>query len=218
MKIHREGKRILLVVPIVLFLLYYFLNKKLILSYVQSCWFLGISSALYLWLIYFFRDPYRIIYAREQVVLVPADGKVIDIQRIYEDEFLGKDRIKVSIFMSPLNVHVNRTPIAGTIKYFKYHPGKYLVAFHPKSSKKNERTTIVIENNEGEQVLFRQIAGFVARRIKFYFQEGDAVEQGIECGFIKFGSRADVYLPLDADIEVEVGDKVKGGITVLAKI
>ena len=218
MKIHREGKRILLVVPIVLFLLYYFLNKKLILSYVQSCWFLGISSALYLWLIYFFRDPYRIIYAREQVVLVPADGKVIDIQRIYEDEFLGKDRIKVSIFMSPLNVHVNRTPIAGKIKYFKYHPGKYLVAFHPKSSKKNERTTIVIENNEGEQVLFRQIAGFVARRIKFYFQEGDAVEQGIECGFIKFGSRADVYLPLDADIEVEVGDKVKGGITVLAKI
>ena len=218
MKIHREGKRILLVVPIVLFLLYYFLNKKLILSYVQSCWFLGISSALYLWLIYFFRDPYRIIYAREQVVLVPADGKVIDIQRIYEDEFLEEDRIKVSIFMSPLNVHVNRTPIAGTIKYFKYHPGKYLVAFHPKSSKKNERTTIVIENNEGEQVLFRQIAGFVARRIKFYFQEGDAVEQGIECGFIKFGSRADVYLPLDADIEVEVGDKVKGGITVLAKI
>jgi phosphatidylserine decarboxylase len=119
--------------------------------------------------------------------------------------------------MSPFNVHVNRSPIGGDIQYFKYHPGKYLVAFHPKSSTKNERTTVVVKRQDGLQILFRQIAGFVARRIVFYPKEGDTLNQGDEVGFIKFGSRLDVFLPLDAQIEVSLGEKVKGGLTVLAK-
>ena len=144
--------------------------------------------------------------------------KYLVSQRVYEEEYLQEDRIRISIFMSPFNVHVNRFPMTGRIIFFKYHPGRYLVAFHPKASTHNERTTIVLENEEGERVLFRQIAGFMARRIKFYFKEYDEVEQGQQCGFIKFGSRAEVYLPIDADIQVVVGDKVKGGVTVLAKI
>jgi len=218
MKIHKEGKGILLWTPVVLLLIYYGMHKKVVFSYRQSIGFTVVSGALYFWLIYFFRDPYRIIHTQDQYILGPADGKILSIQKVYEEEYLREDRIKVSIFMSPFNVHVNRFPMSGRIVFFKYHPGKYLVAFHPKASTHNERTSIVIENENGQQILFRQIAGFMARRIKFYFKEGEAVQQGEKCGFIKFGSRAEVYLPLDADIQVSVGDKVKGGITVLAKI
>ncbi len=218
MKIHKEGKGILLWTPIVLLLIYYSMHKKVILSYQHSIGFEVVSGAFYLWLIYFFRDPYRIIHIQDQYILGPADGKVISIQKVYEGECLHENRIKISIFMSPFNVHVNRFPMSGRIVFFKYHPGKYLIAFHPKASTHNERTSIVIENENGQQILFRQIAGFMARRIKFYFKEGEEVQQGEKCGFIKFGSRAEVYLPMDAAIQVAVGDKVKGGITVLAKI
>ncbi|WP_419241379.1 phosphatidylserine decarboxylase family protein [Cardinium endosymbiont of Nabis limbatus] len=218
MKIHKEGKEILLWTPILLLLIYYGMHKKVALSYHQSIGFAVVSAALYFWLIYFFRDPYRIIHTQDQYILGPADGKVISIQEVYEEEYLQETRIKISIFMSPFNVHVNRFPMSGKIVFFKYHPGKYLVAFHPKASTHNERTSIVIENENGQQILFRQIAGFMARRIKFYFKEGEEVQQGEKCGFIKFGSRAEVYLPVDAAIQVAVGDKIKGGITVLAKI
>jgi phosphatidylserine decarboxylase len=218
MKIHKEGKGILLWTPFVLLLIYYIIHKKAVFGCHQSVEFLIVSGAFYFWLIYFFRDPYRIIHTQDQSILCPADGKILSVQRIYEGEYLQEDRIRISIFMSPFNVHVNRFPMAGKIVFFKYHPGKYLVAFHPKASTHNERTTVVLENEEGQQILFRQIAGFMARRIKFYFKEGEEVQQGQKCGFIKFGSRAEVYLPIDADIQVAVGDKVKGGLTVLAKI
>ncbi|WP_339044565.1 phosphatidylserine decarboxylase family protein [Cardinium endosymbiont of Tipula unca] len=218
MKIHKEGKGILLWTPFILFLIYYTLQKREVFGYHQSIGFSIVSGAFYFWLIYFFRDPYRIIHTQDQYILGPADGKILNIQKVYEGEYLQEERIKISIFMSPFNVHVNRFPMSGKIIYFKYHPGKYLVAFHPKASTHNERTTIVLENEDGQQVLFRQIAGFMARRIKFYFKQDDEVQQGEKCGFIKFGSRAEVYLPIDADIQVAVGDKVKGGITVLAKI
>lgn len=218
MKIHKEGKGILLWTPFVLFLIYYSLQKREAFGYHQSIGFAVVSGAFYFWLIYFFRDPYRIIHTQDQYILGPADGKILSIQKVYEGEYLQEERIKISIFMSPFNVHVNRFPMSGKIIYFKYHPGKYFVAFHPKASTHNERTTIVLENEDGQKVLFRQIAGFMARRIKFYFKQDDEVQQGEKCGFIKFGSRAEVYLPIDADIQVSVGDKVKGGITVLAKI
>jgi phosphatidylserine decarboxylase len=151
-------------------------------------------------------------------VLCPADGKVVVIEETEEPEFLKDKRIQVSVFMSPVNVHVNRNPISGVVKYFKYHPGKYLVAWHPKSSTENERTTVVTENKVGQQVLFRQIAGALARRIVWYVKEGDKVEQGEQFGFIKFGSRVDVFLPLGSKINVEIGEVVKGGTTILAEL
>jgi len=166
----------------------------------------------------FFRSPHFHISTDETQVLCPADGKVVVIEETDEPEFLRDRRIQLSVFMSPINVHVNRNPIAGVVKYFKYHPGKYLVAWHPKSSTENERTTIVIENSKGVSVLFRQIAGAMARRIVWYVKEGDKVDQGAQFGFIKFGSRVDVFLPLGTKINVGLGEVVKGGRTVLATL
>jgi phosphatidylserine decarboxylase len=151
-------------------------------------------------------------------VLCPADGKVVVIEEATETEYLKDKRIQLSVFMSPVNVHINRNPIGGVVKYFKYNAGKYLVAWHPKSSTENERTTIVIENKAGVPILFRQIAGALARRIVWYVKEGDKVEQGQQFGFIKFGSRVDVFLPLGSTIKVELGQVVKGGRTVLAEL
>lgn len=166
----------------------------------------------------FFRNPKRLIaIADDGTIYAPCDGKVVVIEETMEPEYFKDRRIQLSIFMSPLNVHVNRNPIGGVVKYFKYHPGLYLVAWHPKSSTENERTTVVISNKKTE-VLFRQIAGAVARRIKWYINEGDAVKQGDDMGFIKFGSRVDVFLPLGSKIEVEMEQVVKGNKTVLARI
>lgn len=176
------------------------------------------SVLLYLWMLYFFRNPSRDIMIQEGVILSPADGKIVAIQPVYEDEYFQEDCIQVSIFMSPFNVHVNRSPISGTIQYFKYHPGQYLVAFHPKSSTKNERTTVAVKRQDGMELLFRQIAGFMARRIKFYPQQDDFIKQGDEVGFIKFGSRLDVFLPLGAQVKVKLGERVRGGISVLAEL
>lgn len=218
MKIHKEGRNILLWTPCVLGLIYFCLHKQATLTYYQSLSLLIISSGFYLWIIYFFRDPYRIIHTKDTYILSPADGKVLNIQKVYEPEYFQDYRICISIFMSPFNVHVNRFPMSGNIVFFKYKPGKYLLAFHPKSSSQNEQTVIVIENDEETQILFKQIAGFMARRIKFYAKQGDQVQQGDQCGFIKFGSRTEVYLPLDADIKVTKRQKVKGGISILAQL
>jgi len=166
----------------------------------------------------FFRNPKRNTVLNANHVIAPADGKVVVIEEVEEPEFFKDKRIQVSIFMSPLNVHVNRNPTSGTVKYFKYHPGKYLVAWHPKSSTDNERTTTVIEDSKGRSVLFRQIAGAVARRIRWYVKEGDNTVQGSEMGFIKFGSRIDLFLPLDAKIQVKIDDVTRGGETVVASI
>ena len=218
MRIHKEGKNILLGTLFVLLSTHLVFVKYSTIAHRNYTLFATMSTLLYAWMIYFFRNPRRVISLQSEGVLSPADGQIIFIQKVYEDEYLQESRIKVSIFMSPFNVHVNRNPISGVVKFFKYHPGKYLVAWHPKSSTKNERTTVVIEHKKGTKILFRQIAGFIARRIKFYPLEGDQVQQGSECGFIKFGSRADIFLPLDAKIKVTLGEKVKGGISVLAEL
>ena len=218
MTIHKEGRRLLLILLLVLVAInvaiIYFNPDQEPIQYI----FIGISLAFYLLILQFFRNPRLTATQNARHVLAPADGKVVVIEEVVEKEYFNKPRLQISIFMSPVNVHVNRNPISGVIKYFKYHAGQYLVAWHPKSSTDNERTTIVIESASGVEVLFRQIAGALARRIKWYVEEGMEVEQGAEFGFIKFGSRVDVLLPLDAEVKVAVGDKTKGGRTVIAEL
>lgn len=168
--------------------------------------------------LYFFREPVRAFNALDGMVYSPVDGKIVAIEKVFVDEFLNEERIQVSVFMSPYNVHINWAPIAGVVKYFKYHPGKFLVAWHPKSSTLNERTTYVVENDKGQSVLFRQIAGAMARRIVHYKNVGDQVTACEEFGFIKFGSRVDVFLPLDAKVTVTLDQKVQGRTSVLAEM
>lgn len=176
------------------------------------------SLILFVLVVQFFRLPTRVLTRDENQVIAPADGTVVVIEETNEGEYFKARRRQISIFMSPLNVHVNLNPVSGVVRYFKYYPGKYLVAWHPKSSTENERTTVVIESVSGVQVLMRQIAGAVARRIIWYVKEGQPVEQGQEMGFIRFGSRVDIFLPLDADIKVSIGDRTKGGVTILANL
>lgn len=176
------------------------------------------SVIIYLLVLQFFRNPGIILPTDETLVYAPADGKIVVIEETLEDEYLNERRKQISIFMSPVNVHINRSPISGIIEYFHYHPGKYLVAWHPKSSLENERTTIVIKQPNGTRILVRQIAGAVARRIKWYVKEGDPIVRGVEFGFIKFGSRVDVFLPLDAEILVKVDEKTRAGRTPLARL
>ena len=177
-----------------------------------------VSLILFVLVVQFFRLPTRLLTTNDNQVVAPADGTVVVIEETEEGEYFKANRRQISIFMSPLNVHVNLNPVSGIVRYFKYYPGKYLVAWHPKSSTENERTTVVIESVSGVQVLMRQIAGAVARRIIWYVKEGQPVKQSQEMGFIKFGSRVDLYLPLDAEIRVKIGDRTKGGVTVLADL
>ena len=170
----------------------------------------------YSMILWFFRNPKRNIIIDDNVILSPADGKIVDIKEVNENEFFKDDRIKISIFLSITNIHVTRFPISGKIIYNKYHPGKYLLAWHPKSSEKNERTSVVISNNSFGNILYRQIAGAVARRIVNYAQIDLKVIQGKDSGFIKFGSRVDIFLPLNSNINVKKGQRVIGGITVLS--
>ncbi len=170
----------------------------------------------YSMILWFFRNPKRNIIIDDNVILSPADGKIVDIKEVNENEFFKDDRIKISIFLSITNIHVTRFPISGKIIYNKYHPGKYLLAWHPKSSEKNERTSVVISNNSFGNILYRQIAGAVARRIVNYAKTNLEVIQGEDSGFIKFGSRVDIFLPLNSDISVKKGQNVKGGITILS--
>ncbi len=177
-----------------------------------------LSIFLFIIVLQFFRKPTRTTVKNPKHVIAPADGKVVVIEEVIETEYFKGPRRQVSIFMSPLNVHINFNPIAGVVSYAKYHAGKYLVAWHPKSSTENERTTIVVKHANGTEVLFRQIAGALARRICWYVKEGQTVEQGSEFGFIKFGSRIDIFLPLDAKILVNIDDKPVGGETVIAEL
>ncbi|GAB2608918.1 phosphatidylserine decarboxylase family protein [Emticicia sediminis] len=177
-----------------------------------------VSLFLFVIVVQFFRKPTRTTVKNPKHVIAPADGKVVVIEEVVETEYFKGPRRQVSIFMSPLNVHINFNPISGIVTYAKYHAGKYLVAWHPKSSTENERTTIVVKHHNGTEILFRQIAGALARRICWYVKEGQAVEQGSEFGFIKFGSRIDIFLPLDAKILVNIDDKPVGGETVIAEL
>tara|TARA_B100000497_G_scaffold42834_1_gene49886 strand:- start:264 stop:908 length:645 start_codon:yes stop_codon:yes gene_type:complete len=170
----------------------------------------------FLIILYFFRNPKRNIILDSDRLLSPADGKIVAINNVFENEFFKSERIQISIFLSPLDIHVTRYPVSGDIIYSKYHQGDYLVAWHPKSSEKNERTSVVIKNKKFREILYRQIAGAVARRIVNYAKKNSYVEQGDDSGFIKFGSRVDVFLPLDTEIKVKVEDRVVGGVTIIA--
>ena len=177
-----------------------------------------ISVVFFLVILQFFRNPARLLPEEDDnIIYAPADGKVVVIEETVEPEYFKDKRLQVSIFMSPVNVHVNRNPIGGEVKYNAYHPGKYLVAWHPKSSTENERTTMVIDNGSTE-ILLRQIAGALAKRIKNYVDVGDRVRQGEDFGFIKFGSRVDLFLPLGTELEVELNQKVKGNKTVIGRL
>ena len=216
MTIHKEGFKTLAITLLGCFsfsgILWKFFGAESTITYSGIVF----SVLFFLIILQFFRSPKRRTLLEEKNVIAPADGKVVVIERTKEGEFFKDERIQVSIFMSPFNVHVNRHSVSGIVKYFKYHPGKYLVAWHPKSSTENERTTMVVETSSGTQVLMRQIAGALAKRIKWYVKPGDEVIQGEEYGFIKFGSRVDIFLPLDADIKVMLNDKPKGGQTIIA--
>jgi phosphatidylserine decarboxylase len=218
MTFHKEGYTSLAICVLFIFILNAFISFYFPEAHVVKWIAYIISFLLFVTIVQFFRSPKVTIDANNKHVLCPADGKVVVIEETVETEFLKDKRIQLSVFMSPINVHINRNPISGVVKYFKYNPGKYLVAWHPKSSTENERTTIVIENSDGVSVLFRQIAGALARRIVWYVKEGDVVEQGAQFGFIKFGSRVDVFLPLGTTIKVELGQVVKGGKTILAEL
>lgn len=212
--IHKEGHRLLI-------LAFVFFLAAGILAYVflpAVLAYLLIAGLIIFYglILQFFRNPARPIpQTDDSMVYAPADGEVVVIEEVEEGEYFQDRRVQISIFMSPLNVHVNRTPFSGEVKYSKYHPGKYLVAWHPKSSTENERTTVVFNNGQHD-VLLRQIAGAVARRICNYAKVGERYVQGQDFGFIKFGSRVDVFLPLDADIKVTIGQAVKGNTDVLA--
>ncbi len=214
--LHKEGKATILITLLSLFAL------NFAFSFTEINWLINIililSIVFLIIILQFFRNPTVTVTQNENHVICPADGKVVVIEEVMETEYYNEKRIQVSVFMSPFNVHVNRNPIGGLVKYFKYHPGLYLVAWHPKSSTENERTTTVIEKTNGVSVLFRQVAGALAKRIVWYVKEGQQAEQGAEMGFIKFGSRVDLYLPLDAKINVALNQVVKGGKTVIAEI
>ena len=217
MTIHKEGRLLLFLLLIILFVLNWGIAKLYPASIILQDFVIGGSVIFYLIILQFFRSPIFDVSKNENQVLAPAEGKVVVIEETEETEYFKEKRIQISIFMSPVNVHVNRMPVAGVISFCKYHAGKYLVAWHPKSSTENERTTLVVKMKDGVEVLFRQIAGALARRIKWYVKEGQQLEQGEEFGFIKFGSRVDVFLPLSAKIKVSIGDKTYGGKTVLAE-
>ena len=216
MNIHKEGHRFL----IISFLFLLIINLAIFYLIPDNIWVKNVvliaTAVLYVLFLQFFRNPNVVTEVNEKYVLAPADGKVVVIEDTEEIEYLKEKRKQISIFMSPVNVHVNRNPVGGQVKYLKYHKGKYLVAWHPKSSTENERTTIVLQLKNGVEILMRQIAGAMAKRIRFYIKEGEEVQQGAEFGFIKFGSRVDVFLPVDSEIKISIGDKTKAGKTVLA--
>lgn len=218
MTIHKEGTATitlaLIFSGILIGIAWYFFPT----SHVAKCTAYTLSAIVLIIVLQFFRSPSRNWTKNDKAIVCPADGKVVVIEETLETEYFQDKRIQVSIFMSPINVHVNRYPLSGAVKYAKYHPGKYLVAWHPKSSTENERTTVVVENEKGVSILFRQIAGALARRIVMYSREGDKAQQSEQFGFIKFGSRVDVFLPLGTKINVKIDEVVKGGITVLAEI
>lgn len=218
MAIHREGYKILISVLIVLLavnvLVFLFLSDKILVKWL----FLAFSLLFYVFILFFFRLPERSLEPDPGLVYAPADGKVVVIEEAEEKEYFRGTRLQVSIFMSPFNMHSNRYPVSGRIKYVGYHPGNYKVAWHPKSSELNERTTTVIQTESGKEILVRQIAGAVARRIVTYSKENQEVKQGDELGFIKFGSRVDIFLPLGTIIEVPILQQVRANKSIIARI
>jgi phosphatidylserine decarboxylase len=215
---HKEGEKIILIASSLTILIYLF-SHKFLSSIIWLEKGIQIITLLFLFLVLqFFRNPNRKISANLNQIIAPVDGKVVVIEEVYEEEYFKDKRLQVSIFMSPINVHVTRYAASGKIKYSKYHPGKYLVAWHPKASTENERTTVVIETKEFGEILYRQIAGALARRIVNYAEVGQEVTQGDDAGFIKFGSRVDLYLPIGTKIDVALQQKAIGNHTLITHL
>ena len=212
---HKEGQKIIFVTLVIV------VATTLLIDNLQMPWVTKsiqfILLVILVLILQFFRNPKRHTHQNDQQVIAPVDGKVVVIEEVEETEYFKEKRLQISIFMSPINVHVTRYPISGSVLFSKYHPGKYLVAWHPKASTDNERTTIVVENQTYGKVLYRQIAGALARRIVNYAKEGQTVVQGSDAGFIKFGSRVDLFLPLDTKLKVKLNQKVKGGECIIAE-
>ena len=219
MRFHKEGYASLLLALlfsiILIFIAWHFFPES-----AMAHWFAYLLSGfVVITILQFFRNPTREFTTGDNLVIAPADGKIVVIEETEEKEYFKDKRLQVSIFMSPVNVHVNRYPIAGTVSFFKYHPGKFLAAWEPKSSTDNERTTVVVKHSgKGTEILFRQIAGALARRIVWYCKQGDVAQQCGEMGFIKFGSRVDLFLPLGTKLNVKIGDVVVGSQTAIAEI
>ncbi len=213
---HKEGAKIIMITVVftvgIVLASDYFINLVWLQKAIQL-----IALFLLIMVLQFFRNPKRDIKRDDNIILSPVDGKVVVIEEVFEKEYFKDKRLMVSVFMSPINVHVTRYGLSGEVKYSQYHPGKYLVAWHPKASEENERTSIVIENKTFGEVLYRQVAGALAKRIVNYAKVGTKVLQGTDAGFIKFGSRVDLYLPIGTELNVKLGDKAVGGITVIAK-
>lgn len=214
---HKEGYKIMIFTAILLIVVNVISYLNVNVYWVKFS-ILAVSILLFLLILQFFRNPKRPTQLNDATVVSPVDGKVVVIEEVMENEYFKDKRLQVSIFMSPINVHVTRHPIGGLVKFSKYHPGKFLVAWHPKSSEENERTTVVVENNVAGEVLYRQIAGALAKRIVNYAVEGQEVIQGSDSGFIKFGSRVDVFLPIGTKINVKLNEKLKGGVSVIANL
>ncbi|MFT5762263.1 MAG: phosphatidylserine decarboxylase [Polaribacter sp.] len=212
---HKEGFKTITVTSLIIVAGILLADKFIAIAWLQKSIQIGLIL-LFVIVLQFFRNPKRNTTINDGQIIAPVDGKVVVIEEVLEPEFFKDKRLQVSIFMSPLNVHVTRYALSGIVKYSKYHPGKFLVAWHPKSSTENERTTIVVENETFGQVLYRQIAGALAKRIVNYAEEGQEVVQGTDAGFIKFGSRVDLFLPLNTKIDIKIGDKVKGGEQIVA--
>ena len=221
MRINKEGYKIIFITGLLCLamwgVIYYLLRSE---SDSAVMWLSGIVLIMFwFFIVSFFREPRRVKIHDNDLVFAPCDGRVVVTERVIEDEYLGgREMLQISIFMSITNVHINWFPVGGTVKYFKYHPGRFLVAWHPKSSTENERTTTVVETENGDIVMFRQIAGVIARRIVSYMKEGKHVKQNDICGFIKFGSRIDLLIPKESELLVEIGDPVTGTQTPLARL
>lgn len=214
---HKEGHKIIFVTLVIVVAAIMAIDNFVQLEWLRTGLML-LCIAFLILILQFFRNPKRNTLPNENHALSPVDGKVVVIEEVMENEVFKDKRIQVSVFMSPLNVHVTRYPIGGNITYSKYHPGKYLVAWHPKASEENERTTVVVENNSFGKILYRQIAGALAKRIVNYAKKNNQIAQGADSGFIKFGSRVDLFLPLDAKIKVKLNQKVKGGESIIAEL
>lgn len=212
---HKEGHKIIIITFALVVVLSLSVNHFIQIEWLRATLILTFMVLLVL-VLQFFRNPKRKFQRDPQHILSPVDGKVVVIEEVFEKEYFKDKRLQISVFMSPLNVHVTRYPAGGKVAFSKYHPGKYLVAWHPKASEENERTTVVVDSPEFGPVLHRQIAGALAKRIVNYAKEGQQVEQTDDSGFIKFGSRVDVFLPLDAKVDVSLNEKVQGGISILA--
>lgn len=220
MRINKEGYKIIGITGVICLLLFWLIYHLLVIdSSVSLLWVsAGVLVLFWFFIVAFFREPRRVRIHDADLVFSPCDGRVVVTEVVHENEYLDEDMLQISIFMSVTNVHMNWVPVGGIVEYFKYHPGRFLVAWHPKSSTENERTTTVVRMPSGRRVLFRQIAGILARRIVSYMQVGEPVEQNSVCGFIKFGSRIDVLIPKDSELLVEIGDPVVGSQTPIARL